>query len=271
MIKTMHQHHSIKDDTMPITTDQPPYIELLGVHIHVLPLDALLNRIKHSICDQRKQLVAHINVHGLNLAYELETMRTFYNDYADLVFCDGYGVRLGAILDRAPPPYRYTPIDWMPALGELCEQHEFTVFLLGARPNVIDAAAERLCGYAPDLQIVGTHHGYFDKKPSSAANQKVLQQVNAARPDILIVGFGMPMQEHWLMDNWAALDVGVALTVGGVFDLLAGTLPRPPRWMTDHGLEWLGRLFIEPRRLWKRYLIGNPLFIWRVLYNRLTS
>lgn len=267
----MHQPHSITDDATTINADQLTHIELLGVRIHVLPLDTFLDHIIQSVTGRRKQLIAHVNVHGLNLAYEEQNMRTFYNEYADIVFCDGYGVRLGAMLDNTSPPYRYTPIDWMPALSELCEQHDFTIFLLGAQPAVIDAAAERLQGYAPNLRIVGTHHGYFDKMSDSMENQDVLQHINAVRPDILIVGFGMPTQEHWLMDNWEALNVGVALTVGGVFDLLAGTLSRPPRWMTDHGLEWLGRLFIEPRRLWKRYLIGNPLFIVRVLHNRLTS
>lgn len=267
----MPQPRSITNDTTPECANHLTHIELLGVRIHILPLDGLLDQIVQSVTSRRKQLIAHVNVHGLNLAYELQTIRTFYNEYADIVFCDGYGVRLGAMLDNTRPPYRYTPIDWMPALSELCEQQGFTVFLLGARRDVVEAAAHRLQEYAQNLQIVGTHHGYFDKTTDSEENQEVLRRVNAAQPDILIVGFGMPMQEHWLMDNWEALDVGIALTVGGVFDLLAGTLPRPPRWMTDHGLEWLGRLFIEPRRLWKRYLIGNPLFILRVLYNRLRS
>jgi N-acetylglucosaminyldiphosphoundecaprenol N-acetyl-beta-D-mannosaminyltransferase len=79
----------------------------------------------------------------------------------------------------------------------------------------------------------------------------------------------MPLQERWLMENWDHIDANVALTGGAVFDYVSGELQRAPRWMTDNGLEWLGRLLIEPRRLWKRYLIGNPLFIWRVLKQRL--
>jgi N-acetylglucosaminyldiphosphoundecaprenol N-acetyl-beta-D-mannosaminyltransferase len=84
-----------------------------------------------------------------------------------------------------------------------------------------------------------------------------------------VVGFGMPAQEKWILENWNSLNVHIVFPVGAFFDYLAGDVVRAPRWMTDHGLEWLGRLLIEPRRLWKRYVIGNPLFIWRVLLQKL--
>jgi len=119
------------------------------------------------------------------------------------------------------------------------------------------------------LRIVGTYHGYFDKTPGSPGNEAVIQAINAVKPNILIVGFGMPLQERWLMENWDRVEASVALTGGAVFDYVSGDLRRPPCWMTSHGLEWLGRLLIEPRRLWQRYLIGNPLFLWRVLKQRL--
>jgi N-acetylglucosaminyldiphosphoundecaprenol N-acetyl-beta-D-mannosaminyltransferase len=154
-------------------------------------------------------------------------------------------------------------------LTEFAEPRGFTFFFLGARPGVADKAAANLKARYPDLRIVGTHHGYFDKTPGSVENEAVIEQINAVKPNILIVGFGMPLQERWLMENWDRIDANVALTGGAVFDYVSGELQRAPRWMTDNGLEWLGRLLIEPRRLWKRYLIGNPLFIWRVLKQRL--
>ena len=119
-----------------------------------------------------------------------------------------------------------------------------------------------------DLSIAGAQHGYFDKSPDSVENEAVLQAINATRPDILLVGLGMPLQERWLMENWDRIEAKVALPVGALFDYLAGEFPRAPRWMTDHGLEWLGRLIIEPRRLWRRYLLGNPRFLWQVLKQR---
>ncbi len=96
-----------------------------------------------------------------------------------------------------------------------------------------------------------------------------LGRTNAVKPNIIIVGFGMQPQERWLMENWDRIEINVALTGGAVFDYVSGELRRAPRWMTDHSLEWLAWLIIEPRRLWKRYLIGNPLFLWRVLKQRL--
>jgi N-acetylglucosaminyldiphosphoundecaprenol N-acetyl-beta-D-mannosaminyltransferase len=134
---------------------------------------------------------------------------------------------------------------------------------------VADKAAANLKARYPDLRIVGTHHGYFDKTQGCAENEAVIEQINTVKPNILIVGFGMPLQERWLMENWDRIDANVALTGGAVFDYVSGELRRAPRWMTENGLEWLGRLIIEPRRLWKRYLIGNPIFLWRVLKQRL--
>jgi N-acetylglucosaminyldiphosphoundecaprenol N-acetyl-beta-D-mannosaminyltransferase len=134
---------------------------------------------------------------------------------------------------------------------------------------VAEKAATRLKERFPDLDIAGAHHGYFDKTAGSLKNEAVIQEINAVRPNILIVGFGMPLQERWLMENWNCIEANVAIVAGAVFDYVSGELHRGPRWLTDHGLEWLARLIIEPRRLWRRYLIGNPLFLARVIKQRL--
>jgi N-acetylglucosaminyldiphosphoundecaprenol N-acetyl-beta-D-mannosaminyltransferase len=166
-------------------------------------------------------------------------------------------------------PDRMTWADFAWTLAEYCVQQGFTLFLLGARPGVADEAADRLREKLPDLHIVGTQHGYFDKTQDSEENRSVIQRINAVRPNILVVGFGMPLQERWLMENWDQIEANVALTGGAVFDYVSGNQRRAPRWMTDNGLEWLGRLIIEPRRLWRRYVIGNPVFFYRVLKQRL--
>src|SRR5690606_9053131 len=113
-----------------------------------------------------------------------------------------------------------------------------------------------------------THHGFFDKAPGGPESLAVIGGINATRPDIVIVGFGMPAQERWVHDHRSALDAPVVLTGGAVFDYVSGRLRRAPAWMTGHGLEWLGRLVIEPRRLMRRYVVGNPLFLARVLRER---
>jgi N-acetylglucosaminyldiphosphoundecaprenol N-acetyl-beta-D-mannosaminyltransferase len=110
----------------------------------------------------------------------------------------------------------------------------------------------------------GWHHGYFDRTPGSPANEAVIAAINAAHPDLLLLGMGMPVQEAWLDQNWSRLTVPVAITAGALVDHAAGLVSRPPLWVADLGLEWLVRLVIEPRRLWRRYLIGLPQFAWRL-------
>ncbi len=141
---------------------------------------------------------------------------------------------------------------------------------MGAKPGVTAKAATKLKERHPNLQIVGTHHGYFDKIPDSAENEAIIAQINAVKPNILILGFGMPLQEKWLLENWDKIDANIALTGGAVFDYISGELQRGPKWMTDNGFEWLARLLIEPKRLWRRYLLGNPLFLYRVLKQRIS-
>lgn len=243
-------------------------VHLLGVRIHLLSIDDLFSYISRVIRSQNRALITNVNVYAMNLSYNLPWFRAFLNS-ADIVFCDGAGVILGARILGYPSSQRITYADWMWQLAEFAESRDFTFFFLGARPGIADKAAKRLKEHFPNLRIVGIHHGYFDKTPGSPENEAVIQKINAVKPNILIVGFGMPLQERWLMENWERIEANVALTGGAVFDYISGELRRAPRWMTDHGLEWLGRLIIEPRRLWKRYLIGNPLFIWRVLKQRL--
>ncbi|MBA3473887.1 MAG: WecB/TagA/CpsF family glycosyltransferase [Rubrobacter sp.] len=168
-------------------------------------------------------------------------------------------------------PERITYADWMWQLAAFAEREGLSLFLLGARPGVAERAAVRLRERHPDLKIAGVHHGYFERAVEAPENEAVVAEINAARPDLLLVGLGMPLQERWLLQNWDRLDASVALTGGAVFDYVSGELKRGPRVLTDNGFEWLARLFIEPRRLWRRYVLGNPLFLARVLKQRLTE
>ena len=184
------------------------------------------------------------------------------------MFCDGAGVILGARLLGKRIPERITYADWYWQLASLAEQKGYSFFLLGAQPGVAARAAEKLHEKYPQLRIAGIHDGYFDMSAGSEDTAGLIRQINAAAPDILTVGMGMPLQERWLCENWDQLETHIALTGGAVFDYISGELQRPPRWMTDNGFEWLGRMLIEPGRLWSRYLVGNPQFFWRVLKAR---
>jgi N-acetylglucosaminyldiphosphoundecaprenol N-acetyl-beta-D-mannosaminyltransferase len=222
-------------------------IDVLGVGVDPITVDELHAEIARLVRDERLGLVFNVNAHCLNLCYEDAALRDSLNG-ADVVFCDGAGVMLAARVLGGRIPARIT----------------FSLYLLGARPGVAQEAARRLRARYPGLRIVGVRHGYFDHSAGSAENEVVLEEINAAAPDILLVGLGMPLQEIWLTQNRNRLDSRVALTGGAVFDYVSRRVRRGPRILTERGFEWLARLLHEPRRLWRRYLLGNPLFLWRV-------
>jgi N-acetylglucosaminyldiphosphoundecaprenol N-acetyl-beta-D-mannosaminyltransferase len=243
-------------------------VNLLGVRVCTLSVDSLVDFIFRTILEGRKARAVYANVSAINLAQDYAWFKDFLNS-SDVVYCDGFGVKWGARLLGLRLPYRFTPPDWIKLLIAECARQNFSIFFLGGRPGVTEKVGKVLKQDFPDLIIAGVQHGFFDKSSVSAQNQEVIQKINAAHPDILLVGFGMPLQERWLLDNWEGLLIKVALPVGALFDYLADELPRAPRWMTDHGLEWLGRLVVEPQRLWRRYLLGNPRFLWLLLKQRL--
>ncbi len=243
-------------------------VDVLGVGVHPLTVEGLHAEIGHLVRGGERGLVLNVNAHCLNLCHEDPALRDFLNG-AEVVFCDGAGVMLAARILGMRIPERITYADWAWQLAAFAAAQGFSLYLLGARPGVAQEAARRLRKRYPDLKIVGVRHGYFDHSAGSPENEAVVEEINAAAPDILLVGLGMPLQERWLMENHERIDAGVALTGGAVFDYLSGRLRRGPRPLTEGGFEWLARLLVEPRRLWRRYLIGNPLFLLRVLKQRL--
>jgi N-acetylglucosaminyldiphosphoundecaprenol N-acetyl-beta-D-mannosaminyltransferase len=206
--------------------------------------------------------VMYANAHVLNQSSENDALRGAL-EAADLVYCDGYGVRLAAKALDVPVPHRMTGADWIWALAALCERAGRSIYLLGSEPGIASRAAERLAQAYPALRITGSHHGYFE--PGSAHDERVIEHVNACRPDILLVGMGTPKQELWVQEHAERLDVEVLWTVGALFDVVSGKVPRAPGWLADNGLEWIFRLAIEPGRMWRRYLLGNPVFVHRVI------
>ena len=239
-------------------------IDILGVGVDPLTVEGLYAEIWRLVRGGERGLVLNANAHCLNLCYEDPKLRDFLNG-AEIVFCDGVGVMLAARILGRRIPARITYADWAWQLADFASTQGFSLYFLGARPGVARAAARRLKERYPDLEIAGVHHGYFDR----SQNEAVVEEINAAAPDILLVGLGMPLQEYWLMENGHRLDAGLALTGGAVFDYVSGRLRRGPRFLIGSGFEWLARLLVEPRRLWRRYLVGNPLFLLRVLRQRL--
>ena len=245
----------------------PGRVEVLGVGVDPVTVDGLHAEIRRLV-RRRGGVILNVNAHCLNLCYGDPALRRFFSA-ADLVFCDGAGVRLAARLLGGHLPERITYADWIPRFAAFAERENISLFFLGARPGVAENVTRKLRDTNPALKVVGVRHGFFDRVAGGPDNEAVVTEINRASPDVLLLGLGMPLQERWLMENLDRLNVGVALTGGAVFDYASGGLRRGPRLLTDNGLEWLARLLVEPRRLWRRYLLGNPLFLARVVRQRL--
>ena len=236
--------------------------------IFEIPVDladpaALLRRITGWAGSEKgARRVMYVNAHVLNQSQEKPALRAALES-ADLVYCDGYGVRLAAKALDVEIPHRMTGADWIWDLAGLCAAEGKSVYLLGSDPAVAEEAGRRLRGTFPELEIAGTHHGYFE--PGSAHDERVIEHINACRPDIVLVGMGSPTQELWVQRNAHRLDTDVLWTVGALFDYVSGRVPRAPAYLADNGLEWIFRLAIEPSRMWRRYLLGNPVFVSRVM------
>jgi N-acetylglucosaminyldiphosphoundecaprenol N-acetyl-beta-D-mannosaminyltransferase len=205
--------------------------------------------------------VMYVNAHVVNQSRAIPGLGDALRD-ADLVYCDGYGVRLAARMLGMPVPHRMTGADWIWGLATLCELSGHSIYLVGSEPPLARQAAAVLRSAHPRLDVVGAHHGYFDL--DSPHNERVIEDINARAPAIVLVGMGTPKQELWV-DRYAdQLSGSVVWTVGALFDYVSGHTPRAPRWLADNGLEWIFRLAIEPSRMWRRYLIGNPIFLTRI-------
>ncbi len=184
---------------------------------------------------------------------------------ADLAVPDGMSVVLASRLLNVPIPERVTGGDLMERMCAEAAHHGFRVFFLGGLPGAAEMAAFNLRQRYPGLNICGTCCPPFGFENDPAELFWIEKVIEEARPDLLCVAFGAPKQEIWMQRHRRRLDVGVILPVGAAFDTQAGLQRRAPEWMQRNALEWLFRLIMEPRRLWRRYLIGNTHFILLVL------
>lgn len=240
-------------------------IRLLGVKVTPGTVEELNREISRLIRRPEPGIILSANVHSLNLCRQLPWLRAFY-DRADIVYVDGAGVSLGAWLLGLGRFRRTTMAEWIwPAANHFAEQGH-SLFLLGNPPGVAARAAARLRAYEPRLKIVGTHHGFFAK--TGPENEAVRNLINRAAPDLLLVGLGMPLEQRWILDNYPHLRARVFWEVGAAFEFWAGVTPACPPWLGNLGLNWLFRLFLEPRRLARRYLVGNVVFLFEVLKER---
>lgn len=240
-----------------------PTVDILGVPFARLTPETALDRIEALYGRDRPAFVAHANVHTVNLAQDdrsyLEALRA-----ADLVLNDGKGVMLAAKMLGAPFPADLNGNYMGPVLLQRAADRGWPVYFFGAKPGVAERAAHLLEDRIPGLKVVGSHDGYF--QPDQETD--VVAEIASASPGLLYVGLGNPAQERWIVRNLDATGAKVAVGVGAFFDFQTGEVKRAPGWMNRIGLEWVHRLFKEPKRMWRRYILGNPWFLWRVLGQR---
>ncbi|MEA1950696.1 MAG: WecB/TagA/CpsF family glycosyltransferase [Planctomycetota bacterium] len=209
--------------------------------------------------DGRSRCVFFANAHTLNLAASDNEYRDVINS-ADHVLGDGTGIRWASKINGTPVKDNVNGTDLLPEFFHATAGRRY--YLLGANVPTIRQAAAKARENFPDARQVGHHHGYVNGAEASA---RVIEEINAARPHILLVGMGNPLQEQWIIAHRHELKVPVIIGVGGLFDFWAGTFRRAPRWLRRLGHEWIWRLSKQPADKARRYLVGNPLFLYRVL------
>ena len=202
------------------------------------------------------------NAHTVNLAWTDAAFRRVLNE-ADLLLNDGTGVGLASRMAGRPFPDNLVGTDLVPELCDRAMSRGVGVFLLGGLPGVPERAAERLGRQFPSLRIDGAHHGHF----ASSENSRIVEAINRSGAGVLLVAMGNPLQEIWIHENAARLRCDLCIGVGGYIDHLAGRLNRAPLWMRRAGIEWLHILMSQPHK-WRRYVLGNPLFLARALASR---
>jgi len=203
-------------------------------------------------------MIVFANAHTINNTCKDDKARNALSHA--IVFNDGIGVNIASrLLFGKWFPENLNGTDFMPDYLRHTK-HPLRIYFLGSKPGVAERAAEFLMEIDSRHVLAGCHHGYFGREQTP----RVVDQIRRSKADILLVAMGDPMQELWLEDHLAETGCRIGFAVGGLFDFMAKEVPRAPLWMRSLGLEWFYRMMREPRRLWRRYLIGMPIFLLRV-------
>ena len=245
----------------------PPRANILGVGVSAINMTMALEVIEGWIARREPHYVCVTGVHGVMESQRDENLRRIHNQ-AGLVTPDGMPlVWLSRLKGFRHVDRVYGP-DLMLALCERSVTRGCRHFLYGGAKGVPEQLAAVLQQRFPGLCVVGTYSPPF-RPLTPEEDRKVVRMINEANPDIVWVGLSTPKQERWMAAHVGRLIAPVLIGVGAAFDFHTGRKPQAPRWMQRSGLEWLFRLLTEPRRLWRRYLVNNPLFVTLVLLQAL--
>jgi N-acetylglucosaminyldiphosphoundecaprenol N-acetyl-beta-D-mannosaminyltransferase len=233
---------------------------MLNIRVHAVTVDGLLAIISEAVAEEAKYVVTNINMHYLYGLRHSSEVRD-HHAQADFTHIDGLPLipllRLFGI--KLKHENRIAYVEFLPLLAaEAAGKQGWRIYYLGSEPGVAEKGAACLRERNPGLQL-RTHHGYFDTH--GAENEAVLSDIRAFAPDVLMVGMGMPRQEIWVSENLNHIAARTIFSCCGcTMDYIAGKTPACPRWLGNSGFEWLYRLFTEPSRLWRRYLV-EPWFV----------
>ncbi|CAA0086974.1 N-acetylglucosaminyldiphosphoundecaprenol N -acetyl-beta-D-mannosaminyltransferase [Zhongshania aliphaticivorans] len=233
--------------------------EIFGVNIDNVSMDGALQHIDQDIKANAQKTIFFANAHTLNLAYNDQLFRSTLND-VDYVFPDGSGIEVACRRTGIRRKGNINGTDMLPLLCAQLAKRGQKIFMLGGEEGIAASAMAAMQRGQQNLKSAGTRNGFFDKDDCD----DLIMQINNSGADILLVGMGQPLQEDWVAKNRHKLTVPVVMAVGGLFDFYAEKVSRAPIWLRELGMEWTWRLMQEPGRMWKRYIIGNPLFLLRL-------
>lgn len=236
----------------------------LNVRVDNLTTDTALKKVEEFITNTQNgettRQVFFTNVHSIHLSRKDPDLQTVINK-ADMVLPDGSGLMIAGKLLGKPIRENLNGTDFTPRVCQMAEARGWSVYLLGAREDIVERCYRKMQTRFPELQLKGYHHGYFDDKEEEA----VIDEINNSKPDILLIALGSPLQEKWIAGHASRLNAGVCFAVGGLFDFISEEKPRAPLWMRKLGMEWLFRFMQDPFNKWKRIFIEIPVFLSLIL------
>ena len=242
-----------------------PRITISGITIDVLDEAQTIDLVETYIKTRTPLHLMGVNADKINAAQTDARLRDIVNS-CGVINADGASVVLASRYLKKPLPQRVAGIDLMMKLVALSEEKNYKVYLLGAKQAVVEETARRIREQFPRLELVGFRNGYFSDEdwPAMSAELKRLQ------PDLIFIGITSPLKENLIEYFQDDGNAGVFMGVGGSFDVISGNIPRAPLWMQKCCMEWLFRVMQEPRRLYKRYFVGNFQFINRIIKEKRT-
>lgn len=233
-----------------------PRITILNTVIDVLNVQETIDLVEQYVKTKTPLHLMGVNADKINEVNQNERMKQIVNS-CGIINADGASVIMASKYLKKPLPERVAGVDLMQSLVALSEEKGYSVYLLGAKQDVVEKTAEVLQEKHPKLNIAGIHNGFFKESEWPA----ISEELKALKPDFVFVGITSPLKEYLIEFLQEDGNGSVFMGVGGSFDVISGNIPRAPMWMQKANLEWLFRVIQEPKRLFKRYFFGNWTFI----------